>query len=102
MKMNKYVVKNLVNGLVNQIVLCRTDAEMSRNVTAEFGRVPSDKQTFTLNDFQILRIGTFDTETLEESIDDVPTVVSFDNRFLSEHNGSADTSEVVNDIMSVR
>lgn len=102
MKMNKYCVKNVISGIANNIILAKTDAEMSRCVTHDLMSIEPSKRVYKLSDFQILRIGTFDTETLDETILDTPVVVPYDNRLIAERDGSADVKEVVSDLNNIK
>lgn len=98
MTMNKYVIKNEVSGIYDGIFLFKTDAMASRKVSYDFVKI----DMFNTQELSLLCIGTFDTETGDETILDVPRLVPFDNRYIAEHECSADVKEVSKDINSIR
>lgn len=98
MKMNKYVIKNEVSGIYDGIFLFKTDAMASRKVTFDFLKI----DMFDLRDLSLLCIGTFDTETGDDTIFDEARLVPFDNRYIAEHECSADVKDVSKDISSIR
>lgn len=101
MLMNKYVIKNKLNGTYDGIFLFKTDAMAARKVTYDMVQINKTNKVFDLNDIELLKIGTFDNENGDEVISD-PVVIPFENRLLTETDGTADPVEVNKDINNIR
>lgn len=95
MKLNKYVVKNNLSELYDGIYLYPTDRYACVRIGDDFKKIG-----LNLNDHSLYCIGSFDTETCDESIFD-KILIPWDSRHLGETNNEVDPNVVRKSINSV-
>lgn len=76
MKFNVYVLKNTLSNLFASGFEVYPNDNYASVVTADI----LNESKKPLMDYQLFRVGTFDTETGKLTADDVPTLINFDTR----------------------